>query len=411
MMGNGYALGGNLKQFSDTLVDDRILARFIEVSSIELSDPKGSWIQAFPYVEYDHPIHGKIKFDRARAERMAANVAANVRGQDLDIDYDHKALRGDAAGWVKKAEARDDGLYIFVEWTKEAYQKLKDKAYRYFSPEYVDEWTHPNGQKFRDVLFGGALTNRPFLKGILPINLSEMVGDHDPSQSGEGTEGGNQVNREQLEKLAKNLGVEFTDEMSDEDLFSAIDSASTQGPGSEDDDTQDDTNDALLVQASEHVDDELKKLAESNPAVATLLAERERQNRRLAALEAANKLSEINIKLNEVDTDKHQLAPKYKDKLRSLAIKLSDDGMRELMALVKGIVEDGVIELGERGGRAADTRTSTGDAGEQFDALVKKLQEQDESLSFAEAVEEAARQNPELFDEYRSGSYADGGYN
>jgi len=408
MMGNGPDT--NI-QLSDTLEESPVLARFIEVSSIELADPKGSWIQAFPYVEYDHPVHGKIKFDRARAERMAANVAAGVRGQDLDIDYDHKVLRSDAAGWVKKAEARDDGLYIFVEWTKEALQKLKEKAYRYFSPEYVDEWKHPGGQKFQDVLFGGALTNRPFLKGILPINLSEMVGDHDPSQSGKGTEGGNQVNREQLEKLAKNLGVEFTDEMSDEDLFAAIETASTQeDDGSEDDDGQEEEQEEQTPEAIAASEAQLKKLAETNPAVATILAERERQERRLAALETANKLSEINVKLSEVDTAKHQLAPKYKDKLRSLAVKLSDDGMNELMTLVQGIVKDGIVELGERGGSSSDSRRNLNEeAGVEFDKLVKKLQEEDNTLSFADAIEEAARQNPELFDEYRSGSYADGG--
>jgi phage I-like protein len=383
-----------------------ILARFIEVDSIELADAAGSWIQAFPYVEYDHPIHGKIKMDRERAERMAANVGANVRGQDLDIDYDHKALRGDAAGWVKKAEARDDGLYIFVEWTKEALTKLKEKAYRYFSPEYVDKWKHPDGRVFRDVLFGGALTNRPFLKGILPINLSEMVGEYDPSQSGEGSEGGNQVNREQLEQLANNLGVEFTDEMSDEDLFAAIAEASVEEPEeeSEDEDIEEEEDEPELVSASEA---ELRKLAETNPAIAVLLADRERDQKRLAALEVANRLSEINIKLTDVGDANHTIAPKYRDKLRKLAVKLSDTNVDALFDLINGIVKDGIVELNERGGsNPKGRRSSSEDVGADFDELVKSLQESDDTLSFSEAVEEAARQNPELFEEYRRSSYA-----
>jgi hypothetical protein len=57
-----------------------------------------STFQAFPYGTYNHPVYGKIEFDEVKAKEMADGVAKKVRGQDLDIDYDHKAHGGKAAG-------------------------------------------------------------------------------------------------------------------------------------------------------------------------------------------------------------------------------------------------------------------------------------------------------------------------
>ena len=150
---------------------------WVDLSTHQFDESNGlHWIQAMPLGEYEHPLHGKIEITPERIQRFAANVKAQVRGTDLDIDYDHKAKTDEAAGWVKDAEARPDGLWLAVEWTKDALTKIKNKAYRYFSPEFVDSWTHPKTkQKYNDVLFGGGLTNRPFLKDILPINMSDVI--------------------------------------------------------------------------------------------------------------------------------------------------------------------------------------------------------------------------------------------
>ena len=96
------------------------------------------WIQAMPLGKYMHPMHGVIDITPERVARFADNVNKGVRGQALDIDYDHKQHNGKAAGWVQKAEARPDGLWILVEWVKDAWDDIKSGAYRYFSPEFVD---------------------------------------------------------------------------------------------------------------------------------------------------------------------------------------------------------------------------------------------------------------------------------
>jgi len=155
---------------------DQKLAYWVDLEGIAFEDgrPDASWLQAFPIGEYDHPVYGKIKMTIDRARNMASGVIRKVRGIDIAIDYGHNS-GGEAAGWVTSAEARIDGLWLFVEWTKQAAAAIRAGEYRYFSPEYMDKWKHPqSGDEFTDVVLGGGLTNRPFLKNILPVNLSEI---------------------------------------------------------------------------------------------------------------------------------------------------------------------------------------------------------------------------------------------
>lgn len=159
--------------------DDAQFGYIVEANTITFKDESNTtWLQALPLGEYDHPRFGKIDITPERVKQFSKNVNMNVRGTELDIDYEHKTSveGGKAAGWVKSAEDRGtDGLWISVEWTPNARKALEDGEYRYFSPEFKDEWCHPKTKKcYSDVLFGGALTNRPFLKDIMPINLSDF---------------------------------------------------------------------------------------------------------------------------------------------------------------------------------------------------------------------------------------------
>jgi len=173
----------------------------VDLRGVQFDDAASTtWIHSMTVGEYDHPLHGKISITPERIQRFADNINNRIRGIDLDIDYDHKAHDGSAAGWVQSAQTRPNGLWLLVKWTQTAYQKLKEGAYRYFSPEFHDEWKHPqSGQTFKDVLFGGAITNRPFLKDILPINMTEFINS---------ASGGTTVDpAEALREIAKALGL------------------------------------------------------------------------------------------------------------------------------------------------------------------------------------------------------------
>jgi phage I-like protein len=153
----------------------------IDLSDVQLAEGDLTWLHTMNFGTYQHPKWGSIEFNAERLQRFAQNVKNKVRGIDLDIDYDHKedpAKGKMAAGWIKDAEVRGNGLWIAVEWTPEGWKSVQDKEYRYLSPEYQDEWKHNGtGETHRDVLFGAALTNRPFLKDLLPITMAEIRTD------------------------------------------------------------------------------------------------------------------------------------------------------------------------------------------------------------------------------------------
>jgi hypothetical protein len=152
------------------------LSFWIDLYGVGLADKDLTWLHAMPVGTKKHPEYGELEFTSERLQRFASNVKNKVRKIDLDIDYEHKqdAAKGNkAAGWIKDAEVRTDGLWLAAEFTETAQKEIKDGEWKYLSPEFNDEWTDADGNKYEDVLFGAALTNRPFLKDLLPIAASE----------------------------------------------------------------------------------------------------------------------------------------------------------------------------------------------------------------------------------------------
>lgn len=359
---------------------DHAVGYWIETSSIELNEGEPSWIQALPLGKYTHPVYGTINVTPEKVQRMAANIASNVRGTELDIDYDHKDKSGEAAGWVKNSEARPDGLWIAVEWTQKAYNLLKDKAYKYFSPEFVDNWTHPKtSQKHQDVLFGGALTNRPFLKDILPINLSEVI----PS-------GGNM--NEEIKKL---LGL--SDGATDEEIMAALTAkleTPTPDPQADPDPNADPNGEPPVADPQDE--------PEKEPALAQL-SELSTQNvqlaERIVQLEAENRKQEVAAKLSEV-TDNAVIAPAMTQKLSEAVLAAPKELGDKIIDLFKDMSKS-VVSLSENGrGHTAEESTAVKSFNEKV-AAYQKAHETD----YVTALSDVAAEFPQLYNEYRDESY------
>jgi phage I-like protein len=94
------------------------------------------WIRVLPMGKVELADHREpFTVDEASLTSMVA--AFQSRGIDLVIDYEHQSLNGErapAAGWIKDLEARGDGLWARVDWTKQAQEYLAQREYRYFSP-------------------------------------------------------------------------------------------------------------------------------------------------------------------------------------------------------------------------------------------------------------------------------------
>lgn len=149
-----------------TLID--VSALFAEPAAVA-----ESWIQIMKTGEWDHPELGKLKITPSDLTKFKENFDNRVRGVDLFVDISHKP-EGGAVATFKELKVDGDKLMAQVGWTEEGADLIKSGKYRYFSPEFKFSWKDPEGgQSYKDVLFGGALTNRPFLKGMEPVELSE----------------------------------------------------------------------------------------------------------------------------------------------------------------------------------------------------------------------------------------------
>ncbi len=349
----------------------------VDLTSIQFEESGDtSWVHALTVGEHKHPLWGLMKFPIERIQRFASNVNNNVRGIDLAIDYSHHNSE-EAAGWIRKADPRDNGLWLFVEWTKKAAQRIRDKEFRYFSAEFVDEWKSET-ETFKDVILGGGLTNRPFLKDLLPVNLSELY------------EKGKEKEDESMELKELLEALDLSEDASEEDAVKAI---------------------KLLQEPPEpkekepvsKTDAELIKLAEESPVVKALVDE-------VTALQTARSLDEA-TRLVENWSDRSQekfaLPPAVTDKLTEILISAPQTLTEGLTEVVDHILKNGLVSFQESGTQRRVPGSDNGDdsAKAEFTTRVKKLQEENEGMSFGDAYEQVS-QDVKLFNRYRAETMA-----
>ena len=374
------------------------------------------WIQAMPLGKYMHPMHGVIDITSERVARFADNVNKGVRGQALDIDYDHKQHNGKAAGWVQKAEARPDGLWILVEWVKDAWDDIKSGAYRYFSPEFVDEWVHPASQsKFSDVLFGGGITNRPFLKGILPINLSEIIAESETNESNL------MFTDEQRAALLAKLGL--AEDADDQTILMALITAATGGgeqtpveqatdetissenhDGTAEQPELGQSSGAAPTSVTVKFSEDIVQLAESNPAIKALMDTVEANNKQLREIQNTSTVDAIVKKFAE----KGLALPATALNALTQTIQLSEDDRvtGAVIQMLGKVAEAGLIELGESDVSTPNLHRAGGkvDHTKQLSEAASKLAKE-QGISFGDAMVQVAMENPEAYDGHRSDSY------
>lgn len=144
-------------------------------------DGNKKWIQLYPYDSWDHPMYGTTTISPDIAQKFVENFNNGIRGQEIHSDYEHgedPAKGNKASGKFIRVEARDDGPWALVEFTEEAKKEIDAGEWNYWSTSHWDSWTHPHtGEVHNFVLDGGGLTNKPFVKGMVPLNFSELVAD------------------------------------------------------------------------------------------------------------------------------------------------------------------------------------------------------------------------------------------
>lgn len=141
-----------------------------------------STIEIMRQGKWNHPVYGLFEITDNTMTNIISNFDNKVRGVDISFDLEHgeTSHKTEAVCWVKKLLKKGTSLLAEVEWTDFGKEKIKTKAFKYFSPEFKFNYEDPEtGKQYNNVLFGGGLTNRPFIKRMSPIMLSETVNTND----------------------------------------------------------------------------------------------------------------------------------------------------------------------------------------------------------------------------------------
>jgi phage I-like protein len=374
------------------------------LSSLQLADGEATktWIQAMPLGRYDHPVYGEINITPDIVTQFAENVNNEVRGQKLDIDYDHKAYGGEAAGWVEKAEARHDGLWLFVDWTKKAYELIKEKAYRYFSPEYNDEWKHPKDEKtYKNVLFGGAITNRPFLKDILPINMSELFTGATPPAPPAPTPPDPSKGGHRMDPKVLRATLGLAEDATDEQVTAKLTELAARPVPTIEPSTSTPASPEEVMALVQKLSD-----VEGNPALKALTELVQAQQKQLSTMAHERHVQAVEIKLTELDglmKDKHlAVPPAVKNQLREILIKSPKQLGDQVFDAYKSTLELGLIDMTERGWqRRGDDKSPT----TMYLTAIDEMMSANPKMTYATAAGRVASEQPQLAAQYREESY------
>jgi len=145
-------------------------------------------IQILKEGKFRHPWWGILTFNGAFFKKLIHNFDQDIPQEEIAFDFQHRSDAG-AAAWVKKLFQEGKSLMASVLLTEEGRKSIEKKEFKYFSAEYTDDYSeylfeeevNENGEtiekevkiNYGPALLGGGLTNRPFIKGMKPVSLSE----------------------------------------------------------------------------------------------------------------------------------------------------------------------------------------------------------------------------------------------
>lgn len=147
----------------------------MELHSVQGNVPE--WIHILPSGTFSGD-DGRGPYHVSDPEKLIA-ASLPTGGRPLPVDYAHGtvlgARDGAAAGWITALQARDDGIWAKVEWTKAGRQAVASREYRFISPMLrADGVKNLSGDV--TLLSGAGLTNAPNLSQILALNEVERGG-------------------------------------------------------------------------------------------------------------------------------------------------------------------------------------------------------------------------------------------
>lgn len=134
-------------------------------------------IQIMRAWKWNHPMYWEINITPETLSDVKKNFDEQARGIDLAVDENHESNHK-ALGWFRELTKKGkDSLFATIELTKKGAELLSEGAYKYFSPEIVfNKQDEESWKSIKNLLIGGAFTNRPFFKAMQPLLASEWSG-------------------------------------------------------------------------------------------------------------------------------------------------------------------------------------------------------------------------------------------
>jgi hypothetical protein len=161
---------GTLKPSSNPLALDG------RESGIKFNESLPQVIELAKVVNGHHVNYGPVEITKEMLKSFKDNFESSVVGVDIMIDFDHK--QAEAAGWVKEVFLSFDESTLLgvIKWTEKGARALSSRTFRYISPEFTLNYTHPHtGVSHGPTLLGGGLVNRPFLKMDAIVSFKEKI--------------------------------------------------------------------------------------------------------------------------------------------------------------------------------------------------------------------------------------------
>lgn len=172
------------------LSDDGNSAKFSnDISEINFEEKDGKFFglvsNAVYTGEFKHH-QGNFKLTEAHIDDFIRNYESKAIGIEPAINYNHN-IHKEAAGWpIKMTKVvtekqlsenkiiKQAGINMEVNWTRDAADAIKQGKYKYFSIEFAFDFVNSETQeKVKNAITGGALTNKPFLKGTSVMSLND----------------------------------------------------------------------------------------------------------------------------------------------------------------------------------------------------------------------------------------------
>ena len=346
-------------------------------------------IQLLKTGKWNHPSYGGFEITDQDLKEFKDNFDNNVRKIDIFLDVEHMPEKG-AVAKMKELLIQGGELWAAVEWTEWGKEVIDQKLFHYISPEFSEEWEDSeSGVKYSNVLFGAALTNRPFIKGMEPVLLSEKMKDFTLYQYNK-KEGGNML-KDIL--VALGLKEDATIEAVKGKIAELGKSSVSFKEINKALELKEDAVEADIVLKLSEVIKEAKDLKETKSGTVTL-SEAEVKTLKedaKAGKEAARQLAEdragaaVEKALSEGKIVPAQKAWALKEAARDLK------AFNEFVASAQKVLS--TEETGTEDGKLLK-------AAEKIDAKIKELREKNSGLSYKDALRKVLSENKDLEKEY-----------